>query len=119
MTLLNTTVPARDKHRFERVRLYEIRWFGGYVSGIKDSFWPGSLPGFTAVNDKALLWDKDLTNRGVAFLSRSLTCRVMRLSMSDTVPDIFSVLGAFIIILGQTYYINTVVSEVMEFPFNR
>jgi hypothetical protein len=45
MTLLNTTVPARDKHRSERVRLYEIRWFGGYISGIKDSFWPGSLLG--------------------------------------------------------------------------
>jgi hypothetical protein len=38
--------------------------------------------------------------------------------MLDTVPDIFSVLRTFIIILGQTYYSNTLVSEVMEFPFN-
>lgn len=75
--------------------------------------------GFTAVNDKALLWDKDLTNRGAAFLSKSLTCRVMRLSMHDTVPDIFSVLGTFIIILGRTYYSNTIVSEVKEFLFNK
>jgi hypothetical protein len=55
---------------------------------------------------------------GVAFLSKSLTSRIMRLSMLDTVPDIFSVLETFIIILGQTYYSNTLVSEVMEFPFN-
>jgi hypothetical protein len=54
----------------------------------------------------------------VAFLSKSLTSRIMRLSMLDTVPDIFSVLETFIIILGQTYYSNTLVSEVMEFPFN-
>jgi hypothetical protein len=38
MTLLNTTVLANDKHHSFRVRLYEIRWFSDYVSGIKESF---------------------------------------------------------------------------------
>ena len=44
--------------------------------------------GFTAVNCRALLWDKDL-----AYPSESLTCIAMRLSIYDTVPDIFGVLN--------------------------